>query len=384
MKKKGLIISIIIVVVAVLIYFYVTGGLPVPTLKTVGSDEETIMKTSSVDDLEDGCFYVWHNDNSNDITEDLENTSSMDVFKLCPSGEKNWDKDTTTLAHVLWFDSDTDQDIPTLYEGDKLLYVSSTEVPFEGISWERYADYGYSIGVANLIGDESGHYHINNADGDGFTGYIYEKSDAVELNQYKAISNLFLDKVGETAVCDDGNLVSKGGTVAKLEKNGSYVCEWYTGTFYQDFIMIANVHPFCFLESFTTYDYEFLHSSCISISIPEWFKSGYYYANGIGFFRYVKDSDRANYNGEPYDEDISWNEPIIIKDERGDVVYDPSTGYTNPTMSNESIYFTDESNSEAGQITINSSDENVGDINESLDTGDSGMDELPEGQYIEQ
>ena len=38
--------------------------------------------------------------------------------------------------------------------------------------------------------------------------------------------------------------------------------------------MTANVHTFGFLESFTTYDYEFLHSNCIEIAIPSWFKTG--------------------------------------------------------------------------------------------------------------
>ncbi len=391
MNKKILFIISAIVVVGILIYFFLTGGeggfsVSILSFETVGSDKETVKNTSSVDDLEDGCFYVWHNDKADDITEDLENATSLDVFRLCPAGDKNWDKDTTSVEHVLWFDSSSDMEIPTLYEGDELLYVSSTEIPFEGISWERYADYGYSIGVANLISDESGHYHISNSDGEGYVGYIYEKSDAAELNQYTAISNLFLDKVGKSAVRD--SLVSDGGTVANLEKDGAYVCEWYTGSFYQDFEMAANVHPFCAFETYTTYDYEFLHSSCISISIPEWFKTGYYYANGIGLFRYVKGSDGKRYNGEAYDSSIDWNEPIIIKDDNGNVLYDPSTGYTSPALNGEDIY-SDEKDS--GQIhrknpstdeneNMNNNNEEKGSVSES--DGDAGIDELQEGEYV--
>lgn len=391
MNKKILLIISAVIVAGILIYFFLTGGeegfsISLPSLETVGSDEATVTNASSVDELEDGCFYVWHNDKTDDITEDLENAPSMDVFKLCPSGDRNWDKDTTDVGHVLWFDSVTDVDIPTLYEGDELLYVSSTEIPSEGISWERYADYGYSIGVANLISDESGHYHINNPDGKGYTGYIYEKSDATELNQFTAVSNLFLDKVGKSAVRD--NLVSDGGTVSNLEKNGSYVCEWYTGSFYQDFEMIANVHPFCMFETYTTYDYEFLHSSCISIEIPKWFKTGYYYANGIGLFRYVKGGDSKVYNGEAYDASIEWNDPIIIEDENGNVLYDPSTGYTSPSLNGEDIYSGEESVN-SGQIKQRKpgSDErdrvsNEDGKNKSESDGDVGIDELQEGEYI--
>jgi hypothetical protein len=364
MKRKILFIIATIVVVGIVVYiilFSRDGGfsIPVPALETVGSDEATVTKTASVDDLEDGCFYVWHNDQSNDITEDLNHTSSMDVFKLCPSGERNWSKDTTDVNHVLWFDSETDADIPTFYEGDELLYVSSTEIPFEGIQWERYADYGYSIGVANFVSDESGHYHINNPEGKGYTGYIYEKSDAAELNQYTAVSNLFLDKVGNTDVRD--NLISDGGTVENLEKNASYVCEWYTGSYYQDYKMKANVHPLCLMETYTTYDYEFLHSSCISIEIPKWFKTGYYYANETGLFRYVKGGDATAYNGEAYDAAIEWNDPIVIKDDNGNVLYDPSTGYTNPVVDGENIY---------------SDDSEDGD-----QKGDAGTEELQDNEY---
>ena len=90
--------------------------------------------------------------------------------------------------------------------------------------------------------------------------------------------------------------------------------------------MTANVHTFGLLESFTTYDYEFLHSSCIEISIPTWFKTGYYYVAGIGMFRYVSKSDASLYNGKEYDENINWNVPIILYDDNGDLIYDPSTG----------------------------------------------------------
>ena len=388
MGKKILIITSAVIVVVLIAYFFLSGSeegfsIALPSFETVGSDESTVKHTASVDDLEDGCFYVWHNEKASDISEDLENTSSLEVFKLCPAGDRNWKKDTTSVNHVLWFDSSSDKEIPTLYEGDVLLYGSSTEIPFEGITWERYADYGYSIGVANLIGDESGHYHISNPDGKGFGLYVYDKSDAVELQQYTALTNLFIDKVGKTKVRN--KLVSEGGTIQNLEKNGAYVCEWYTGSYYQDFKMIANIHPFCALETFTTYDYEFLHSSCIQITIPNWFKTGYYYANNIGLFRYVKGNDIEDYNGEAYDPSIDWNDRIIIKNDRGDVVYDPSTGYRDPLLDGDTIY------SEDGTAQIKPTNNSSGDDGEESDNknntddvyydenttdGDSGIDDV--------
>ena len=118
--------------------------------------------------------------------------------------------------------------------------------------------------------------------------------------------------------------VSDGGTVIKLKKDKTYTCEFYTGTFYQDFNLQANIHSFGSFERFVSYDYEFMHSNFIAVKIPDYFVSGYYFVNGVGLFRYVSDSDAGKYNGEAYDENINWNEPMILYNEDGTVLFDPS------------------------------------------------------------
>lgn len=322
MKKKHLIFFLIVLgIVAFLIVMISTGGI---SFDTFGQNEQTKKQASSVDELADGCYYIWHNENSNDIKKDLEGIAASDVFKLCPSGSVNWDSDSF-IAHTVWFSSSEDVDIPTLYPGDKLLYVSSTKVPYEGIEWERFSDYGYTIGVANMIGDTSGHYRIENVNGDGFDGYVYRESDVNQLNEnFSSVATLFLDKIGGSPVREES--MSDGGTILNLDKDKDYICEWYTGTIYQDFKMKANIHTFGALESFTTYDYDFLHSNCIEIKIPEWFKTGYYYVAGTGMFRYVALGDETLYNGSPYDRNINWNAPIKLYDDFGNLIYDPSTG----------------------------------------------------------
>lgn len=320
LKKSTIIILLICVGLVGIVYVAIsTGGV---SLATFGSDLETMKQARVVDELEDGCFYIWHNEKESDIKVDLEKGSEDYIFQMCPSGEKNWE-DNSSVNHTLWFTSSNDAEIPTLYPGDELIYVSTTYVPYEGINWEHFADYGYTIGIANMEGDNSGHYRItNNGEGD-YSGYIYPNSDAAELEKYANVESLFLDKIGSIKVRE--NLVSDGGTITGLEKDKSYVCEWYTGTYYQDYELKANIHAFGSLETFVTYDYEFLHSRCISITIPDWLTTGYYYLDEIGFFRYVSEEDAKNYNGKPYDPDIDWNEPIIILNENGLIEYDPTT-----------------------------------------------------------
>lgn len=322
MKKRLQIPFFIIAIIGIVLSIYMLIKNDVITFSALYSEEQIEKKTNSVDKLTEGKYYVWHNSKTDDIQKDLQAENDTDVFLLCPAGDPNWSKDSF-VKHTLWFTSTNDQEIPTIYPGDKLLYISSSEVPFKGISWERYCDYGYSIGAANLIGDESGHYHITSDDGSSFRGYLYEKSDTADLNQYVSVTNLFLDKVGGTPIRQ--NSISDGGTVINLKKDKEYICEWYSGTYYQDYKMVANIHPFSFLEEFQTYDYDFLHSNVIEIKIPQWFKTGYYYINNIGMVRYVTDEFSSVYNGEPYDSNVVWNDPIILYDEYGNLIYDPST-----------------------------------------------------------
>ncbi len=278
---------------------------------------------SDVNDLESGKAYVWKNANESDVNK----ASGSGTFLTCIKGDINFTgkelDEVTEYPRSIWVDSSDDDLIPTVTSDDKLLYVSDTEVPDE-IVFERFADYGYTIGVSNFVADGGDHYYIPFAESneDDYKYYIDMESDAAELSTLESITKLYLDKVGDIKLSK--NTVSDGGTVMGLEKGKSYVCEFYTGTFYQDYKLKANIHSFCSLERFVSYEFDFLHSNCIAITIPDYFKTGYYFVNGVGLFRYVADEDLDTYNGEAYDENVDWNDPIIIYDENGSVISDPS------------------------------------------------------------
>ena len=305
--------------------FSMTGCSMFSTLSGLSGDKP--LKFSDVNDLESGKAYVWHNDSATEISEDLIKKPDHDVFFTCITGDINFKGDE--LADVyeyprsIWIDENLDEKIPTVTSKDKLIYISDTQVP-DSIVFERFADYGYTIGVSNMVADAGEHYYIQYAesDEDDYKYYIDMESDASQLANYSTITKLYLDKVGSTSV--DKNNVSDGGTVLGLTKGKSYVCEFYTGTYYQDYRLTANIHSFGSFETFTSYDYEFLHSNCISITIPDYFVSGYYLVNGVGLFRYVAKEDEMKYNGESYDKNVNWNKPMILYDEFGSVIYDPS------------------------------------------------------------
>lgn len=309
---------------------------------------------SSANELASGKAYVWHHEGG-DIEADIKNGATQDVFFVCITGDYNFKgaevEDVSMYPRSIWIDSATDDLIPTVTSKDRLIYVSKTEVP-ESLIFERFADYGYTIGISNMIEDAGGHYYIEYAisDEEDYKYYLDLKSDAAQLTELDIITKLYLDKVGDIKV--DKKSVSDGGTVLGLTKDKQYVCEFYTGTYYQDFLLTANVHSFGSMERFVSYDYEFMHSTFIVITIPEYFTSGYYFLNGVGLFRYVDDEDAKIYNGEAYDANIDWNEPLIIYNDVGEVIYDPS----NPDYEKEQMESDPGISDEELELTIEEGD----------------------------
>lgn len=339
MKKKFLIIFIGVLFVFTVFYIlYYAGIISFETAADVENEEpEAVL---SIDDLENDKFYIWH-DTKHSLEEALAGTSDPSVFTICPEGMINWNKNKST-GRTIWFSSMEDSQIPTLYPGDELIYVSQTSVPGESstviengnINWERFADYGYSIGVTNLAADKSGHYYIEYNSDTGFDGFINDKTDAKDVADFKNFigSRIYLDRVGNIDVRE--GLVSDGGTILNLQKDNEYLCKWYKGSYVSDFRLTASVHAFSSMESFNTVEWDFVSNgsnlnhirSCITITIPEELKSGYYYISDVGFFRYVSIEDISLYNGDPYDPAVNWNDPIILHDEHGQVMYNPFLG----------------------------------------------------------
>ena len=244
----------------------------------------------------------------------------------------------------IWISSDEDKQIPTLKAGDQLIFVSKDEVP-ESFVFERFADYGYTIGVSNLMMDQGGHYYLPYLDvEEEYKYYIDLKSDARELTSLSEVPKLYLDQVGKEKITKEK--VSDGGTVLGLTKDQTYTCEFYTGTYYQDFNLKANIHSFGSMERFISHEYTFMHSNFIAIEIPDYFVSGYYFVNGVGLFRYVTGEDEETYNGKAFDPGIDWNTPMITYNEDGTVKFDPSEDSEEETWKERSDV------GETGEVTV--------------------------------
>ena len=121
-------------------------------------------------------------------------------------------------------------------------------------------------------------------------------------------------------------------SVKGLKKDAAYKCEFYTGTYFQDYKLTADARTFHQIEAYTFSDYDFVHSNFIVINLPDYMNSGYYSINGLGLFRYITEEDKAFYNGETYSDLIDWNATIRALIETGydGVLSLEIGGYQNP------------------------------------------------------
>lgn len=298
MKKKIIIIAVVVVIIVAAV---IVMGLSSTTLSSMSDSSSKVVEDQA--ELESGNFYVKEG-----------NSYKKADFKDYTFKGKEINEDGSEERGI-FFNVD-EEDIPTVTSQDELLYISKTDVPQEFI-FERFRDDGISIGLANLIKDESNHYYfpLNENDDSDYESYVDMESDVKAVTKLENVSRLYIDQVGDIKVNPD--TVTKGGVIKGLESCKEYIATFYTGTLYQDFKVNSNIHTFTSMESIKSYDYDFLHSNVIRVKIPEYFKSGYYLVNGIGFFRYLKDSDIGR-------TDVFINDPMIIYDEYGFVVYDPS------------------------------------------------------------
>ena len=240
------------------------------------TDASEIEVYSSMDELKDDNYYIYRKG------------MYYPVYMKNASFETKEDKkkfSSTSEKRSLFFNDDWKK-IPTMYQGDMLIYYTSTELS-EEFGFERYEDVGYSLGICNLKRLDSGRYAVNvDKEGDKEKKLCIDPdSDAnrlFELNQKQII----IDNIGG-AQLRSGN-ISRGGVIIGLKQDQYYSTDVYKGSKLKNYILKADTRILTSMESYKINDYSFLRSKVLKVNIPDYFNSGYYMINGHGVFRYVK------------------------------------------------------------------------------------------------
>ena len=207
---------------------------------------------------------------------------------------------------VIWF-KENFEEIPTLYKGESLIYCTESELK-EEFNFERFEDFGYSIGICGLKPTVSGRYSLSTNIDDRNT---YPEGDTDEILMLEN-ELVIMDTLGGKQLRvplneeDETGDITRCGTIKGLKKGNSYKAEIYAGTIRHEYVFTADVKILGSMEVVETTDYFFESERIINIEIPEEFNSGYYMINGIGIFRYI--------NGDTYDENTDFNVPNITEE----------------------------------------------------------------------
>lgn len=234
----------------------------------------------SADDLRDGGYYILSEDKYQAC---YVGASSFDMSKVSPTKD----------SKVLWFGDDWGK-IPTLYEGDQLVFYT-TAVLDEKFALERYEDLGYTFGFCNMQKTDSGRFSLS-TDPDDLT--VFAASSAKEILSLTKKS-VIIEAVGKTAI--RAGMVTRAGTVLGLTKDSKYSVDVYVGSELSRLTLRADSRALAAMKTYDLTDYTFLEDKVLRIDIPQSLPTGYYLVNGKGLFRYVA--------GSAYDENTDFNAP---------------------------------------------------------------------------
>lgn len=273
------------------------------------STESNGKEPSYYKNLSNNTYYIKHSDNKCDPV--YLGNASFDEGNITsqPNNER-----------TVWYKNDWSK-IPTLYEGESLIYYSTEELD-EKFTFERFEDFGYTIGVRKLSISASNRYKIP-TNPDLLATYPGGDTDEI-LNLTN--ENVILDSISgrelrapENDEDEVSSPVTRCGTVKGLKQNSSYEIEVYDGTKGYSYVWTADVRVLGSMEVEETNDFVFESATVINIAIPESFNSGYYMINGVGIFRYVK-------GATAYDNNTDFNIPNHVDEELEDFTEDTNLG----------------------------------------------------------
>lgn len=199
--------------------------------------------------------------------------------------------------------------VPTLYKNE-ILAIASKDISISIPKLIRFKEIGYNTGLYGLTENPDGSLSgtlenniYNNSD-------MYKKMKLsspsnqfrlVGLNNEKINPNMFTDSAAKSFNC--------------MEKNKEYTFEFYAGTYYSNLTVLADIFM---LESFELFELshpENTKHGYLSFSMPENVKSGWYYLEGYGLFKYI-DCEKGYVS-----DDINMNEPVYETEKEKIMVY---------------------------------------------------------------
>ena len=265
---------------------------------------EQTLTPVSLDQLEEGCFYVRNEDKFWKLPLEECNFDTSEAPVSTDGSQAGFVETGLDKNRIVDFVYEDDA-IPTLYKNDTLIYVTNEAI--SSFTWERYLDCGYSIGIYG--------FSLNNSDkittGDLST-YSPLSSITAQLskNQIPNLGGIVFDKINGTPL-SKSYLNESAGIITGMSKNANAQIDAFIGTTHVPMTASADTRYFQAFELYNSTKYSLSTDGYAIIEIPNYLKSGYYLLNNKGFVKFVN-IDRGNDESS-----IDMTVPYYYKDEDG-------------------------------------------------------------------
>lgn len=277
--------------------------------------------------LVSGTYYVVHGDMYYPLYAYEDNYSGKEPKK------------TVDPERQIYYTTENEINIPTLFAEDKLIYYS-TDTLLDYMTWERYYDLGYTIGVHNIQEMLNGRMYL---DLDEDEDCIIQDSELYDIYNL-GVKQVLLDKIGNVQITSD---LITDNLINSVQKSKIYDLEVYTGTKFKHYQTSANIHAFKAYELFASTEYTTLQDEFYEITIPDYFVTGYYYLDNLGLVRIVR--------GNEYSKETNFNEQLLYPEPDED---DPEK-YVAPRLYSTNINLNDFDTTVEGTLGYVSEDEVV-------------------------
>ena len=257
---------------------------------------EQVLTPVSANDLLPGRFYVKSGLNFYELAgESCNFDSTKDPVASNYQNEGIVSPDLNRVLSFTW----SDNAIPTLYRNDQLIFVSESSVP--EFSWERYKDYGYSIGISGLIVGDSGKISASKGTKIEEVSSIYNaivNTGSINVNE----PVLTIDAINGTTL--NASYLNDAGVISGMTMDIRANVDIYVGTERYPVAASADTRFFKAFELFTTSRYELSTDGYAIIEIPSYLKDGFYLLNNFGLVKYLNIERGQDESGidlaEPY------------------------------------------------------------------------------------
>ncbi len=226
--------------------------------------------------------------------------------------------------------------LPTLYK-DEIIAYASPDYEISGIQLERLQYCGFSFGFFGGAFDSEGYYEIDK-------GSLIKDTDAAAVfNKYSSSTIKIISIDGEPISPD---MINATGLFQNIEEDSIHKFEIFAGTKYDTVSIKADYMYFVSYELYNMNNISTTKNGYVAISMPEGAKSGFYFVDGKGMFKYCDFK-----KGEESEDKILSNESYYQTEEEKLSLY--SQQYSvNIKQNTKNVTFT--VNYEEGQVDKNS------------------------------